>query len=177
MDFCERCYLRGYCDHHDRQDTISDYFYRRHVEAKQELFELRRVFKDACWYNFEVHCRNWRDPWPKTISESRMCFHGYSVQNVWVNGRKRERGSFPIYYDGPVGDAPPLPPQILIQELILQTQLVHELEESITAPYDWAPGGAKYNKLLTETLLPTSSNSVAKRHGRGGSRARRGKRK
>ena len=178
MDFCERCYLRG-CDHPDRQDQISDYFYRRHVEAKQELAELIRVFKDACWYNFEVHCRDWRNPWPQSILESRLRLQGYRVDSVWVNGRKRERGTFPVYYDGTVGSAPPLPPQILIEEINIATDLVNMLEEAISAPYDWAPGGSKYQKLRSETLLPTSSKPLETRHDRDAGRARtwRGKRK
>ena len=160
MDFCERCELHKPCDHQDRKDRLSDYFYRRHVEATQELAELMRVFKDACWYNFEVECRTWRHPWPTSILESRLCLHGYNVAFVWVNGRKRERSMFPVYYDGPLGDAPPLPPQILINEIELATELVRTLQEAVSAPYDWAPGGHKYEKLRRETLLPTSSNPL-----------------
>ena len=140
------------------KDEMSDYFYRRWAEANDELTHLQQVFKDSCWYNFEVHCRDWQEPWPKSCSRSTLCLHGYRVETTWVNGRKREYGTFPVYYWGSVQKAPHLPPQILINELILATKLRDELQEAITAPYDYAPGGHKYEELLTTTLLPTQAS-------------------
>jgi hypothetical protein len=161
MDLCERC---GECsrDYHEyRKDQISDYFVRRLAEATQELDNLRRVFRDVCWFNFEVHCRAWRPPWPQSIFGTRLKLHGYNVQTIWVNGRRREYGTFPVYYDGPVHEAPPVPPQILMEELALAVSLVQYYKDASTAPYDWAPGGSLYQELLQTTLLPTQWSSTS----------------
>ena len=170
MVLCECCGRVN--DHVCRQEQLSDFFVRRHAEAKQELDHLRRVFKDVCWYNFEVHCRDWRRPWPESVFGTQMTLHGYRVVPHWVNGRRHESGTYPIYFTGEVHEAPRLPPQILIQELVLAQQLVQVYADAITAPYDWAPGGSEYEKLLQTTMVPTSSNTENAKHATGGRRRR-----
>ena len=155
MDWCEVC--RGIA-HEDLKDDMSAFFCRRYAEAKQELQQLTRLFKDACWYNFEVNCREWRHPWPETFLVSPLRLHGYRVEHTWVNGRRREMGTFPVYWAGPSGEAPQLPPEILMVELVEATKLVNMYKTAMTAPYDWAPGGSLYQKLLRETPVPTRYN-------------------
>lgn len=169
------------CFEESRKEQLSDFFVRRHAEATQELKHLTRMYYDVCWYNFEVNCRTWSYPWPRTIPGSSLCIHAYRVEPIWVNGRKRECGTFPVYWSGPAEDAPPLPPQIIQEEIILAAKLVDMYKEAITAPYDWAPGGRLYQKLLRDTSVPTkynyrtSSDLSKDDRGRGNRSERRGR--
>ena len=66
-----------------------------------------------------------------------------------------EKAEFPLYYSGPIRDAPPLPTKILMNEIRLVQQECLEADKQCTAPYDWAPGGCEYEKMMRE------SNGVA----------------
>ena len=83
----------------------------------------------------------------------------YSIkrQYVFKNGRfrgtrQREKGEFPVYYEGSVRDAPLLPPLIVHREVKLAQELENELNEQCAAPYEWAPGGRKYQEHVHNSL-------------------------
>ena len=135
------------------KDRYFNIFSRRHIEAVQEHERLKTLFREACWYNFEVQCRTWQYPWPQTIESSQVLLHGQRYETKNVKGVKHEYSSFPIYYIGQIKDAPELPLQILINELRDSSELESALEEQVTAPYDWAPGGVMYNILKSKTTV------------------------
>ena len=135
------------------KDRYSNLFSRRHVEAIQEHERLRSLFREICWYNFEVKCRSWQSPWPVTIGESTVILHGQRYECKMVKGAKHEYSSFPIWYMGSIKDAPNLPLQIILKDLRDSEQVVSKLAELVTAPYDWAPGGKYYIELRENTAV------------------------
>ena len=55
-----------------------------------------------------------------------------------------------LEYHGRVADAPALPLEILTRELELSLSEVERCRMDMEAPYDWAPGGMLYEKLIRE---------------------------
>ena len=144
--------LRG----HDRlKESMCELFEDEYMEAAREVDRLRDLFKEVCWYNFETKCRGWMHPWPYSLENSLIELHGTRIVADDSRGRRREVGLFPVYYSGAVRDAPSLPPQILLTELKLATEYMAACEEQRNAPFDWAPGGRLYRKLLSETKVPS----------------------
>jgi len=171
QDTCEMCFgLRG----HDRlKDVFCDLFETEHCKAQRECQRLSALFKEACWYNFETKCKSWQHPWPQSYLESTINMHGIRIETDTRNGREREIGTFPVYYNGPVRDAPALPPEILLVELEQSRAYLKACEEQLSAPYDWAPGGCKYKQLLLETNVPTELSKKRGRSKRAASRISR----
>lgn len=130
-----------------------DLFRREHENALCEFERLSYLFKDVCWYNFETTCRSWRAPWRESQQDSSITLHGVRQQRWWARGHEREQLTFPLYYRGVVSDAPPLPPRILLAECEAAADYLRVCEQNITAPDDWAPGGAKYEALRETTLV------------------------
>ena len=150
---CCLCHgLRG----HDRiKESMCDFFEDEFLEASREVDRLQNLFKDVCWYNFETKCRSWMHPWPYSQENSWIELHGTKIVIDDSRGRRREVGLFPVYYSGTVRDAPELPPQILLTELVLAADHLAACKEQRNAPFDWAPGGRLYRKLLSETIVPS----------------------
>lgn len=138
--------------HLAEMDAYHEHFACEHRQAVQECRRLEELFKDVAWYNFETVARTWTHPWPVTIDASVIELHAqrYSVVPS-RGGRHCEKAEFPHYYAGPVRDAPPLPPLIVLNELELARVAVQEAEEACAAPYEWAPGGRLYEKLIRES--------------------------
>ena len=126
-------------------------FEREHRHAREEFMRLSQLFRDLLWYNFEVAAREWSFPWRVSNPQSTVCLHGSVFEELPLS--RAESMRFPVWYEGPVCDAPALPPEILLSELRAARERCTELEKSVTAPYDWAPGGAKYNALAAMTRV------------------------
>lgn len=139
------------------KDTMCEEFEKEHVHAQREHERLTALFKDVCWYNFETQCRTWRHPWPESWDGSEIMLHGVSIH---IDRRNRESGSFPVYYEGTIRDAPPLPPEIILKELKEASEYLKFAREQCTAAHDWAPGGKLYEELLLRTSVPTKRTQV-----------------
>ena len=124
-------------------------FAREYELARQELYRLRELLKDVMWYNFECECRNWEQPWRSTIMDSTILLNSHRYE--WA--APFEVGIYPDYYRGPIRDAPPLPPQIVINEVKEAKRRFEECERQLTACVDWAPGGVLYEGLAKTTLV------------------------
>lgn len=134
------------------QDEYCDLFRKEHACAMDEYLRLSDLFNDVCWYNFETVCRTWKSPWRASTPDSNVKLHGHRYRK-WGCG---ECSTFPIYYQGLVTQAPGLPPELVLHELRDAFDYMVECEQQITAAYDWAPGGVKYEALRRTTSVPTN---------------------
>ena len=152
MTTCDRCQRT--------LDWYADRFEREHRDARAEFLRLSELFKDVCWYNFETSCAKWRRPWPLSDPDSLVELHALVFHRKWNRGRLIEHGRFPLYYSGPVAEAPKLPPEIVLHELQAAKEYMLACEKQVSAPYDWAPGGPAYIELQRTTAVghapPTS---------------------
>jgi len=125
------------------QAQINTKIEREYKRAKREAHALSGLLRDVAAYNFVI--KNKIGDW-----SSHVHLHGARFQTFWRNGHEREIGHFPIYYSGPVADAPKLPAEILLKEVQdAHAELCHwrELRNAAT---DWAPGGCKYYQMLAD---------------------------
>ena len=144
MEQCDLCNgLRG---HRCIKDAMCREFKREYDNAKRETERLTTLFREACWYNFETACRTWKKPWYESWGVSCVEFHGVSYEQLG----KAEKCTFPIWYSGPIQKAPPLPPEIIYNEIKRARAYERFMKKQITAPHDYAPGGREYEKLLRE---------------------------
>ena len=154
MVFCECCgnIETEHRVHLERMDEIRDHFAREYAWALQEYTRLETLLRDVTWYNFETIARGWRHPWPESYEDSDLTLHAMRFELLpGRRGRISEKASFPIYYEGSVRDAPPLPPEIVLGELKLAHEHVKSAQIAVSACYDWAPGGRLYEKMLRES--------------------------
>lgn len=114
--------------------------------ARCEYEQLVSLFREVCWYNFETQCQNWQAPWHESWGGSHIEMHGAR----YCCDRGRTSGEFPIWYSGAVSAAPTLPPAIVLSEVKDAEKRMHLTRKQRNAPYDWAPGGREYEKLLRE---------------------------
>ena len=141
---CPYCYgLRG---HARLRRVLYDELDAEYRRAKKETKRLGFLYQEACWYNFETHSRDWQHPWHETADQTALLMHGHSYQPT----PRGETGSYHVYYYGDARDAPHLPPEILAKELRDAREYEQLLEEERFAPYEWAPGGRKYEQHLRE---------------------------
>lgn len=150
MDFCARCkdadtetrvHTRAMDDYHEL-------FCAQYRDAVTELARIQSLMKDVAWYNFETVAREWKHPWPLSFLDSTLILEGHRYETVVKRGRMHEKGCFTEYYNGPVRDAPALPPQIVLTELAVAHADVQRAAEQCSAPYEWAPGGRLYEEML-----------------------------
>ena len=126
---CQLCNgLRG---HKRLKDAMFDEFDAEYKRSMREVKHLQQLYKEACWYNFETRCRTWQEPWHESWEETL------------VSLRK--------YYTGSVRDAPSLPPAIVQVELQAAKDYAEHMSEQRYAPYDYAPGGRAYERMLRES--------------------------
>ena len=144
-------------------DWYTDRFERELRDARTEYARLSELFRDVCWYNFETQCRGWQDPWRVTDPNSRVELHAMQFIRKWNRGCLIEHAWFPLWYEGTIRDAPPLPPAIICNELREAKAYLDACEKQVTAPYDWAPGGPLYETLRATTLVGTSQCVYAPR--------------
>ena len=157
MDSCPLC--EDACHHWRLREEVSESANEELNHARSECRRLAWLFKQICWYNFETVCKQWNRPWYPSLQQSRVELHGCRTEYVTRNGRTREIGHFPIYYHGPLSDAPPLPPVILLSELKDAYDSMIQLEAVRCNAFAWAPGGAKYQQLLKDTMVGKSHSS------------------
>lgn len=132
-------------------DEIHEHFAVEFDRAVDELTRLQELATHVGWYNFETVCRHWRSPWAVTLQSSPVVMHGARHVFKSRRGRRREVSEYPIYYEGTIGEAPPLPLQIVLSEITDARAAVEALKLSCAAPYDWAPGGRLYEQMLRES--------------------------
>lgn len=139
--------------------------------ARQEYHRLCSLLRDVLWYNFEVAARSWKRPWRTTLPDSWVTLHGTRVIQVTVGKTDSyETGYYPLIYEGPVCDAPSIPVEILTREVQDAREYMNACQQQITAPMEWAPGGALYNALARTTRVGrriSSANSVTDGGGSG----------
>ena len=126
-------------------DQVHTPLYNEYAWALEEHRRLCRLFREAMWYAFEVRCRGWKAPWCESCPYSMLILCGARHETKSVG-----RGRYPIYYHGAVAEAPALPLEILARELELSLSEVERCRVDMEAPYDWAPGGVLYEKLIRE---------------------------
>ena len=131
-------------------------FNREHDAARNEWMRLCQLFRDAVWYNFETRCCTWKPPWYPSYPDSILELNAMRFEQV--DGY--ELCTFPHYYCGPVRDAPPLPPRILLEEVYAARRYMEYCREQVTAPWDYAPGGRKYNEIAERTQVGRDFSSV-----------------
>ncbi len=133
-------------------------FAREYDEAREEWLRLWQLLTDVYWFNFETHARSWRGPWRGSVLNSRVELNARIYEYKWRRGHRVETARFPIYYEGIVEDAPPLPPEIALGELREAHAYMLYCQKQKDAPDDWAPGGALYSALCETTRVGKSSN-------------------
>ena len=135
--------------HIAEMDAYHEHFLREYRHAVAECKRLEALLNDVVWYNFETVARAWKEPWPASWLESTLTLHAQRYQLVPTRGgRRAEKADFPVYYSGPLRDAPRLPPAIVLAELQLARSEVARAEEACAAVYECAPGGRLYEKML-----------------------------
>ena len=144
MDHCK--------EEEELQFKMAKRFMHEYHSARLEAHQLAALFREMCWYNFETNCKKWDRPWYQSDETSRITMHGHSYVKKWKKGRLRECATFPVYYDGKLSDAPPLPPEIILKELWDANAYQEWAYEQQFAPYDWAPGGRLYEKHMRESI-------------------------
>ena len=133
-------------------DEMHEAFLKEYERALVEYNRLQDLLRNVLWYNFETIARSWREPWPESFPMTTLCLQGYRFELVkGRGGHMCEKGTFPTYYEGTVENAPKLPPEIVFAELKLAQEWVEECKANCAAPYEWAPGGRLYEKLLRES--------------------------
>ena len=154
VDACPLCRDRD--THLFFKDKMAGRFEREYKRARDEYYQLKNMFKEVCWYNFETQCREWRDPWPESQEDSPLTLHGYRVTSL--NGRVH--GCYPVYYSGSMRAAPPLPPVIVLKEMRDAFEYMQQADAQQTAPYDWAPDGHLFQELLRTTVWNNFSDTA-----------------
>ena len=134
-------------------DKYTEIFQREYLEARLEYERLSALYKDVVWYNFETACKSWKRPWRQSVPESLVYLHGQRFVSERSGKNVYEYMDYPIYYEGPIRDAPPLPPQILKVELVNAFGDMMLAYDQINNAVDWAPGGRKYATLARCTAV------------------------
>ena len=123
-------------------DEYVEQFFSEEREALAEVCRLSAVFKDALWYNMELYDKRYNPSRIVALQGSRTAKCGNA-----------EHTHFPVYYAGPLRDAPELPLAIIMNELRDAKRYYVECMTQTLAPYEWAPGGEKYEQLCKTTLV------------------------
>ena len=133
-------------------DEYNELFSREYRFLANEYKRLQQLLKEVAWYNFETAARGWKHPWPESFGGSSIELHGqrYALVNS-RGGRKCETATFPVYFAGSIDDAPPLPPTIILNELKTVYDDLRAAEKSCSDPYEYAPGGREYEKMIRES--------------------------
>lgn len=126
-------------------------FNREYQAAVREYKTLLDMYNRVMWYQFEVVCSKWKDPWFVSMNDSIVYLHAYKEQMVWRHGRLVTESSAPVWYAGTIKSAPQLPPEIVYVELMAAKEYMNKMREHRWDPYEYAPGGRKYEKLVRES--------------------------
>ena len=142
MESCVLCF--GLHGHERLKDDLALGLHREFIQAGLEVQRLEALHLEVCWYNFEVHCRDWNGPWHPSYPHSPIALTGYSGSVT----HGRECGQWPVYYKGNIWLTPKLPPAIVASELQAARTYMQTLRDARDAVYDYAPGGPGYEQLL-----------------------------
>ena len=149
QETCELC--RGLRGHERLKQSLSDPLRKELALAREEVIQLRLLFKDMCWFYFEVAGSTWKGPWRGFGYEShpyRLVALGSREIDTWNSTLRVRRKE--VYF-GTVEQAPILPPDLIFKEVLSAEKALKDLEEAIKAPWDWAPGGDAYDKHVRES--------------------------
>lgn len=135
---------------------MSSAFEKEYKHARDEYRYLVNLFKEVCWYQFETECKNWSGPWAPSVEASPLTLHGV---HITLTNNSRLHVCWPVYYAGPIREAPPLPPDIVLKEVNAAYESMIAAKEQINAPYDWAPGGDLYLNLACNTFVGKDTSS------------------
>ena len=136
LDECEMCH--GLRCHAMLKRNMNTCVQNRLKDMRVELQRVQRHLHKAYWYQFELTCKNWKEPWHESLLDSQIAMPN-NVLGYW--------------FIGSIADAPKLPVAILEIELRECRRAVAALEEASTAATDWAPGGQKYERLLRSSTM------------------------
>jgi hypothetical protein len=151
MECCELRECNGRCRKH--RNWYQNKFETEYKSAMAEYLRLKLLFKDVCWYTFESVARDWHYPWRQSHQDIFITLHGIRFNQFWNKGKLYEQGEFPLYYAGPLSDAPVVCPTIVLKELQDAREYVDVCEDYLNAHEDWKPGGKRYNRLLVTTRV------------------------
>ena len=150
----ELCWCDG-AQHTALKAELSRSFSAELQDAEDELERLRLLQDNAYWYNFEVTCQKWDWPWHTSWLLSPIVLDGIHYSFSYKRGKRHESYEFPVWYEGLVEAAPLLPMDIVSNEIELAERYVERCRENVNAPFDYAPGGVKYEAVRRATNLPT----------------------
>lgn len=156
MTSCDTCGMCNYgWQHTILKQNMSNEAWRAYMKAKEEYDRLKSLLTDMTWYHFEVQASKWKRLWHESHATSLVNLTGMRY-TMWRpnTGGWREHGEFPVYYNGPVCEAPKLPLEIMLSEVQSAYLLMRSLREAVDAPFEWAPGGVKYQELYRTTTVP-----------------------
>ena len=138
--------------HTSAMDAYHDQFMRDYQWLLDEYKQLKSLLEDVMWYHFETVAKAWKQPWPESFPNSTLELHAHNYSLIKSrNGRYSYKATFPMYYEGRILDAPPLPPDIIINEIKTVSDDLKRAKENCDAPYEWAPGGRLYEKMMRES--------------------------
>ena len=132
--------LRG---HNRLMRTMHEEMKVLYKKTLDEVYRLNTLFRDLCWYNFEVTCKSWEYPWHETVLDSPVVLLGWR-QNPHGTSR-------PVYYSGPISKAGTVPVDIILKELIAARAESERALEQMRDVYSYAPGGDKYEEHINES--------------------------
>ena len=161
---CERCGDNEREVHMRAMDEFHEQFAKEHRAALKEYKRLYALWNDVIWYNFETTARHWKAPWPETFAGSSLELHAHRYGIKYVNGRQCDSESHPYYYKGTVSEAPVLPPEVIRLELDAARKDVKAAADLCAAPYEWAPGGDKYQEMLRESDGVKAYRELSSKH-------------
>lgn len=152
--------------HRRAKCAYREHFEEEYDQLKMEYGRLCELFRDVCWYEHERRSMSWAHPWYGHVKDLHL--HGYRIESVWRRGHRHDFWRFPLYYEGHPSDAPPLPVNIVANELATMLTELEVARANCTAAQDWAPGGCKYELLLkgsTATAMQSSKQQVNDKYG------------
>lgn len=173
MASCELCEEKGIHGHWALRRSIEATFQHELFQARQEYARLCALFKDVSWYHFELLAVDWTNPWHQTVPDTLIRLHGMRTALL---DHARYKTTFPLFYEGPVGCAPPCPPSLVLSEIKDAWELVQFWELRVSDMHTFAPGGVDYDKILRRTSLPTQHNKrkrISNTHCNGGNKSHR----
>ena len=143
--------------HLDQRSRYLQLAYGQTDRALREYENLKNMYNDVGWYNFEVNASRWKRPWLPTDQTSHLCLVTFHETVICRGGRQYEQCKFTPYYVGEVGLAPPLPPATAGIEVKgawadYERAVLDENDAIDFAP----PNGKKYLELCRTTKVPTS---------------------
>ena len=138
---CEHC--RGLRGHETLRRALASPLTDEISKVVDEVAQLREMFRDACWYNFEVRrTRDWHYNYPYERNRI-VCMQSRTVgKGSWgKHGVK-----FGTYYVGLAMHAPALPTDLILIEIARAEKTLLDVYNAASAAWDWAPGGRLYTE-------------------------------